>query len=270
MASDYSKMKNDELQALLKQRSLPHTGKKADMVARLQEADAKTSSSEAPAPASKEDEIDWDDGADATTEPAAAAVAAGGQGRVENPAAVPNQVTAEDPAKTDDLSASAPAPTNTDTNGAAVVGDEKVEQKPSVDFSSGLKQTTEIEELERRLARGKKFNTLSKEEEEEILRKIDRAKKFGTDNASKGLNEALPERPLHKRRREGGDDGGRGGKRGGRRFGRAGGAGPDSGRRGPREDRQQGVRSGQGGWMQDKDREAAEKRKSRFADSAAS
>ena len=36
---DYAKMKNAELEALLKQRSLPHTGKKAEMVARLQEAD---------------------------------------------------------------------------------------------------------------------------------------------------------------------------------------------------------------------------------------
>lgn len=36
---DYSKLKNAELQSMLKERSLPHTGKKADMVARLQDDD---------------------------------------------------------------------------------------------------------------------------------------------------------------------------------------------------------------------------------------
>ena len=55
-------------------------------------------------PAAGEDEIDWDeDDNKATTAPAAAAVAAGDQGQVANPQAVPNQKVDTDPAKTTDL-----------------------------------------------------------------------------------------------------------------------------------------------------------------------
>ncbi|KAK5154078.1 hypothetical protein LTR04_006061, partial [Oleoguttula sp. CCFEE 6159] len=88
--SDYTKLKNAELETLLKERSLPHTGKKADLVARLQESDSKKVSAETPTTAAAssttlapaEDEIDWDDDdtTKATTAPAAAAVAAGGLG----------------------------------------------------------------------------------------------------------------------------------------------------------------------------------------------
>src|SRR5262249_41752067 len=56
MMSDYSKMKNADLEALLKERGLPHSGKKADLVARLQEDDKKKASAAVP----EEDEIDWD------------------------------------------------------------------------------------------------------------------------------------------------------------------------------------------------------------------
>lgn len=38
--ADYAKKTVAELQEVLKSRSLPHTGKKADLVARLQEYDA--------------------------------------------------------------------------------------------------------------------------------------------------------------------------------------------------------------------------------------
>jgi SAP domain-containing ribonucleoprotein len=67
--SEYAKKKNDELAALCKERGLPHTGKKADLVKRLEEHDA-TNTSTAPTPATApapapvaavEDEIDWDD-----------------------------------------------------------------------------------------------------------------------------------------------------------------------------------------------------------------
>ena len=94
MPTDYAKLKNAELEALLKERSLPHTGKKAEMVSRLQQDDKKKAG-EKPAQASQaatsaaaaasgagtgatagagtgtggtEDEIDWDDEA---VEPAA-------------------------------------------------------------------------------------------------------------------------------------------------------------------------------------------------------
>ncbi|KAK4944053.1 hypothetical protein LTR66_014541 [Elasticomyces elasticus] len=113
--TDYSKKTNAELVEILKARSLPHTGKKADMVSRLQENDgnkpADTTATDAAAPAAKtdtEDVIDWDDEpsetpAQASTETGAAAIAAGGQGAVPNPVAVPNQKLDEDPATTDDL-----------------------------------------------------------------------------------------------------------------------------------------------------------------------
>ena len=64
MAQDYGKLKNAELEGLLKQRGLTHTGKKADLVARLVEDDSKVPSA---ATNDAEDEIDWGD-----DEPAAA------------------------------------------------------------------------------------------------------------------------------------------------------------------------------------------------------
>ncbi|KAI4102992.1 MAG: hypothetical protein L6R37_004074 [Teloschistes peruensis] len=125
MTTDYSKKKNAELEELLKARSLPHTGKKAELIARLQQSDKGNASSK---PASTkeippEDEIDWDDDAvipeetpattkksdasipakTATTPAAATAIAAGGQGQAPNPAAVPNQIPTDEPFKTDDL-----------------------------------------------------------------------------------------------------------------------------------------------------------------------
>ncbi|KAG9636174.1 hypothetical protein KCU64_g14699, partial [Aureobasidium melanogenum] len=103
--TEYTKMKNAELEALLKERNLPHTGKKADLVKRLQEHDAQTADGSA-APAKNEDEIDWDDepaASKATTDAAASAIAAGGQGQPPNPQAVPNQQADIDPSQTDDL-----------------------------------------------------------------------------------------------------------------------------------------------------------------------
>ena len=57
MATDYAKKKNDELAALCKERNLPHTGKKADLVKRLEEYDAKNAA--APAATTNDDEIDF-------------------------------------------------------------------------------------------------------------------------------------------------------------------------------------------------------------------
>ncbi|KAL1614899.1 hypothetical protein SLS56_011987 [Neofusicoccum ribis] len=288
--TDYAKMKNAELEALLKQRSLPHTGKKADMVARLQEAD-KADAEKAPADKSAasttvppEDEIDWDDdttdtkpaaaaaAAEATTEAGAAAIKAGGQGAVANPQAVPNQVADVDPSKTDDLSVKAP-----EGDGAADAADaekpaeaEPVEKK---DFTSGLKETTLDEELEKRRARAKKFGL---PEDDEAAKLLERAKKFGTDAAPtgpRGLNEALPER-RPKRGREAGDEGSRGnfkrrggGGRGGRVQGRRGGGGGGE-RRG--NDSAKGNAGGSGSSWSAEDKAKAEARKARFAASAPS
>lgn len=278
--TDYAKMKNAELEALLKQRSLPHTGKKAEMVARLQEAD-KADAANAPAEkpadstaAPPEDEIDWDDdptdakpaAAAATTEAAATAIKAGGKGAVENLQGVPNQVGDIDPSKTDDLSVKAPVGDGTADAEAAEAA--PVEKK---DFASGLKETTLDEELEKRRARAKKFGL---PEEDEAAKLLERAKKFGTDTpaaAPRGLNEALPER-RPKRGRETGDEGRRGDSkrrgRGGRFQGRRGGGGGGGERRG--NDAAKSNAGGSGTWMSAEDKARAEARKARFAGAPAS
>lgn len=201
MAVDYAKKKNDELIQLLKDRSLPHTGKKADFVKRLEEYDAShpSASTEPSKPAAAlEDEIDWDDepAADiaktATTEPAAEALAAGGVGEVKNPVAVPNQTLVEDPAKDDDLTVAAPEGTET---AALANGEEKVEVKeveaepvkektPGKDFTSGIAERSLDEEIEKRKARARKFGL---PEDSDEIKTLERAKKFGIQEGSKVL-----------------------------------------------------------------------------------
>lgn len=218
---DYTKMKNADLEALLKERSLSHTGKKADLIKRLQDNDAQKDTT---APASKdvvEDEIDWDDdvndGTKATTEPAAAAIAAGGQGQVANPQAVPNQEPAIDPAETKDLTVLAPndesteqpAPTTettTETTSEALPTADAApvaeKEKTPVDFSAGIAATTLEQEIEKRKARAKKFGI--DESNDETLKALERQKKFGGTEAAEveltgRLNEALPEKRERKR-----------------------------------------------------------------------
>lgn len=262
--TEYGKLKNAELEALLKARNLPHTGKKADMVARLEEDDKKTQTApgaDASAPAAAaEDEIDWDDEADAT-----------------KPTADPSKDSASNP--TDEL-ASAPTegavgeigngavassdavPQEADSNGAAAEA-KPAEVKPPVDFAQGLASTTLEQELEKRRARAKKFGTeFDEEKEKEQLKLLDRAKKFGHEAATpKGLNEALPERRERKRGREQGNDGREDAKRGKKRF--------DNKKRGDRKPdgrRNQGQTNGSHpNWMNEKDRAAAEARKAKFA-----
>ncbi|KAF1834460.1 hypothetical protein BDW02DRAFT_330544 [Decorospora gaudefroyi] len=286
--SDYSKMKNDELSALLKERKLPHTGKKAEMVERLQKDDEKS----APKPAagastSAEDEIDWDDegdDADATAPvPAQDEIVisneeiienAGGEGQPPNPQAVPNQVADIDPAQTDDLTVQPPA------QGAQEGStDAKPEEKkePTPDYSIGLAATKLDEEIEKRKKRALKFGT--KIEDDEGLKLLERAKKFGEVGPPKGLDEALPER-RQKRGREGGDDAASNKRRDGGRAGNRGGRGGrdrrDNRTRDGRDNRRGENRTGGGGgssggnsWMSEKDRAAADARRAKFAKPAA-
>lgn len=277
--SDYGKMKNAELEALLKERSLPHTGKKAEMVARLQENDKATQSAQAPA--TNEDEIDWDDDAAPaeTAPPAPAAVESAGEGN--NPAAVPNQVPAIDPSTTEDLTVAPPAEMTAEAAVPTEGGEAKAteapavveEKKEEVDYSMGL-ETTDLEaEIAKRKARAAKFGIKEGQEDPdalEAIKKLERAKKFNdTDGAIDKLDGALPDRPEKRRRGEGDDRGGdfkrRGGRGGNRNFG-----GRRGGDRGPRRDgggdRRRDDRSGGGGgsWMSESDRRAAEARKSRW------
>ncbi|OJJ76262.1 hypothetical protein ASPBRDRAFT_402089 [Aspergillus brasiliensis CBS 101740] len=279
MATDYSKKTNAELIEILKSRNLPHTGKKAEMVARLQENDNSAAKTE-DKPAT-DDVIDWEDdevpageaAAKASTATGAAAIAAGGQGEVENPVKVPNQKLDEeaDPATAKDLKV------------------EEEEKKPAVTYSAGLPITEMEEELKKRKARAEKFGVTeeSKAAIEAAEKQLERAKRFGTAAPAPGevgvkkLDEALPEKEEKSRKRGRGDDqsGGRGGKKrdvGGRnRFrGRGGHGGNRNQGQGGRPQRQQnggGAPAATGpkttNWS-DKDVQALEARKKRFGAAA--
>lgn len=284
---EYAKMKNAELEALLKERGLPSGGKKADMVDRLTKDDEKKSASGAtkPAAVNAEDEIDWDDdGDEAPVAPATTAAPvtkdatvekAGGDGQPPNPQAVPNQIADIDPAQTDDLTVQPPA------DGAEAAKEEE-KKEPAPDYSRGLAATNLDEEIEKRRKRAEKFGI--KIDDDEGLKKLERAKKFGESGPPRGLDEALPERS-RKRGREGNDEpgdnkrrgngrsGGRGGGRGGRdrRDNRDNRENRENRGRGDREPRrEQGRSNGGNSWMSEKDRAAAEARKAKWANSAAS
>lgn len=286
MATDYNKKTIPELVEILKSRNLSHTGRKAELVARLQKDDeekAKTSSTANTKIDAVDDVIDWDDDAPAaeetvkpSTEAGAAAIAAGGKGDVPNPTAVPNQEPAIDPAATDDLKVESKggAPKGAPEAETATTGKEeqkeKAAEKPATDFSIGLPTTELEEELKKRKARAEKFGTLedSKKALEEAEKAVQRAKRFGTETASaavgvKGLDQALPDGRPRKRGR-GDDQGGRGGKR--RNFGRNRNGRPNNNNR---------SRNGGGGgnakpvWNE-KDAAAIEARKKRFGTATSS
>ncbi|KAL9018367.1 MAG: hypothetical protein Q9185_004336 [Variospora sp. 1 TL-2023] len=260
MSTDYSKKTVADLQEILKSRSLHHTGKKADLIARLQQADKDAASTAKPTTSNipAEDEIDWDDDAgvagvatpnvastdvpaiSATTPAAAAAIAAGGQGQVANPTAVPNQIPTNEPFKTDDITVKAPGDVADQVSTAAETkaADETTKAteqpaKPPTDYTANIPQTSLDDEIEKRKKRAARFGIVTdgaekdsaKAMSEDAIKALERAKKFGTADASKpavkGLDEALPERK--KRGRGAEEDGGRGNKRsrGGRRAGNA-------------------------------------------------
>lgn len=251
-------MKNADLEALLKGRGLPHTGKKAEMVDRLQKDDEKSSSKPN---AGAEDEIDWDDEVEETT----AALVAPTEGPVTS-----NEETVVN-AGADDLSVQ-PATDGGVTSTSADAQTEKPKE-PVPSYSKGLAATDLDEEIEKRKKRALKFGI--KLEDDEGLKKLERAKKFGAVGPPQGLDEALPERN-RKRGHEAGDEAGGskrrdGGGRGGARGGRGGRDYRDhrdrNGRNG-RDNRRGDNRSSNGqdlSWMSEKDRAAAEARKAKFA-----
>lgn len=291
--SQYAKLKNDELQAMLRERGLPTTGKKADMVDRLSKDDEKkvAETTAAPSNAHPEDEIDWEEGDDAakqeqragqTTASKESAVTsqsetiakAGGTGQPPNPQAVPNQKADIDPSATDDLSVKPPGE-GTD-GGIEAKAEEPKEPAPS--YAAGIAATDLDAEIEKRKKRAEKFGL--KVEDDETLKKLERAKKFGESGALKGLDEALPERKERKRGREDNEDGGRNKRRGGGRVG--GNRNPREGRGGNRDgDRRRDNREGRdnrrddrrndngSGWMSAADRERADARKAKWGKPAA-
>ncbi|KAI9849669.1 MAG: hypothetical protein M1837_002794 [Sclerophora amabilis] len=321
--TDYNNLKVPDLKKILQERSLPVSGNKAELIARLQEHDT---SSKNPAPSGSataiappvEDEIDWEEdeatnpvvpsvpAGKPTSDASAAALAAGGQGQVTNPAAVPNQKVDVDPAVTNDLTATKPAAngTSNDAKVAAPAADptttgedaEKTTSTPApppVDFAAGVAATSIEDEIKKRQARAKRFNV--GENENDSVKALERASRFGTGTgneqaagseqtlgAVKGLDQALPERRLRKRGREDGNDGRgkrrdigsdrgvRGGR--GRRPGRGGGGGGGGERRDRRStsgSRPQGGGGG-GGILNDPVEKAkAEARAKKFATATA-
>lgn len=300
MATDYSKKTNAELVEILKTRSLPHTGKKAEMVSRLQEDD-ETKPSDAPAAApaaaktdAAEDVIDWDDEPAETiiepsTEAGAAAIAAGGQGAVSNPVAVPNQQLDENPATTEDLKVEATGAVAEPTTQPEAA----TEQKPAVDYTRGLPQTDLEAELAKRKARAQKFGIVEDDDTalKEATKQLERAKRFGTGAEAETtpaegvsrLDQALPDERSRKRRNEGrndnrNDQSGRGGKRrdtgAGRNRNRQRGDGNRNRDRGDGNKTNAGVKKPNAGgntaqksWSE-KDNAAMEARKKRFAAAA--
>ncbi|OOQ90110.1 putative SAP domain protein [Penicillium brasilianum] len=295
MATDYSKKTNAELVEILKSRSLPHTGKKADLVARIQQDDETKSAEAAPAPAAApaatettkpdaaaDDVIDWDDDVPAetaqpSTEASATAIAAGGKGPVANPVAVPNQELAIDPATTNDLNVESTGGADTAAAPEAETAPE-VEKKPAVDYTRGLAATDLEAELAKRKKRAEKFGIVEDDETalKEAQKQLDRAKRFGTGAAAepgsgvsvKGLDEALPNERARKRGRN--EQGGRGGKRRdvGRNRNRRGDGNQNRNAGGQNENGGKSAESGQNTQQRswgDKDRLAMEARKKRFA-----
>ena len=272
MATDYAKKKNAELEDLLKARSLPHTGKKADLIARLQQSDTEQAAkSNSAANAGAEDEIDWEDDAAAAEPTGAAAIAAGGLGQPANPTVVPNQVVDTDPSKTNDLTVNPPASSSTtdEAKAAALVKDPKAtedDKKKSLP-STGIKATSLDDELAKRQKRAARFGI--QESNQDALKALERAKRFGTGElgdkaAVKGLDEALPERAARGQKR------GREGDSAGRRDGREKRSRVRGGGRSRRERSgtpKDGVKKA-GSALNEKDRLAAEARKKRFAATA--
>lgn len=292
MATDYSKKTNADLVEILKSRSLPHTGKKADLVARLQEDDSKNAgTAAAPAPAAKadvaDDVIDWEDdepteGAataapKASTEAGAATIEAGGKGQASNPAAVPNQKLDENPAATSDLKVEATGREAGQEGSEAAPadgadGDDQTAEKSDANYAKGLPITELEEELRKRKARAEKFG-ITEDSQASIAdaeKQLDRAKRFGSgvapDVGVKKLDEALPQEKSRKRgQHDNSDAGGRGGKR--RHFGGRDRSRPQGGNRNRRDggNNSSGRSNGQQTVVTEQERSAMEARAKRFA-----
>ncbi|KEZ46666.1 hypothetical protein SAPIO_CDS0501 [Scedosporium apiospermum] len=200
---EYTSMKVPELRKLLQERSLPVTGNKADLVARLQENDKKT----APEAQSAEDEIDYSDDDVAITTKKNEATTEAEKPDVAETEAAPAEVAKEGEAA-DAVTDSPATVTGAAANGEAsadapaAAEDEAAAEK----FALNLPPTSAEDEAKKREERAKRFGLV---EDDDERKKADRAKRFGIDSSSlaTSLDSALPDRPL-KRGRAREDDGG--------------------------------------------------------------
>ncbi|EXJ95480.1 hypothetical protein A1O1_00602 [Capronia coronata CBS 617.96] len=257
---DYAKKTVAELQEILKSRSLSHTGKKAELIARLTEADSV---------AEANDEV--------KAPPAESTIAPPEQ---QPEPAAPQE--SETPAVTE----AAPEPPQAD---AALPPSGNTETAPtnSASYALHLPQSDIDAEMAKRKARAERFGTANGGEtgaagtenaDDEAQKALERAKRFGTGQTAVGkLDEALPTEPDRRsRKRNRTDDsgalddpalirsfGGRGSGRG--RGGRLQGRGGRDNSRRRMGDKPVGVPKQAGIFTSEADRLAAEARKKRFA-----
>ncbi|EXJ64175.1 hypothetical protein A1O7_00511 [Cladophialophora yegresii CBS 114405] len=264
---DYSKKTVAELTEILKSRSLPHSGKKADLVARLNEADKVAQENEAEkAPPAESTSAPPVQEPEPATEPALKPAPDESAPVEAAPAATAREI-AEEPA--DSPSA------NTDTALAN-----------SASYSLNLPHSEMDAEMAKRKARAERFGTGASgangetgdsATDADAQKALERAKRFGTAQTAMGkLDEALPEERERGSRKRGRteetsamDDpalrksfGGRGGRgRGGRLRGRG---GRENSRRRTGE-KPTGVGKQSGAFSSEADRMAAEARRKKFA-----
>ncbi|KAK5052499.1 hypothetical protein LTR84_002363 [Exophiala bonariae] len=258
---DYAKKTVADLQEILKSRSLPHSGKKAELIARLNEADATVEQ----------------------TEVAASENVAAPQ---EQPTSAPEPVAEAPVQAVEDSTEPAPATTQADA-AASPSANTDTALATSAAYALHL-PTSEVDaEMAKRKARAERFGTANaaangteatgaEEADKETEKNLERAKRFGTGQTAMGkLDEALPtERERGSRKRGRTDEastlddaglrrgfGGHGRGRGGRFRGRG---GRDNSRR-RQGDRPVGVTKPTGAFSSDGDRLAAEARKKKFA-----
>ena len=283
--ADYSKMKNVELEALLKERNLTAGGKKAEMVARLQEADAAKPTSSEPAPTAQPVSPSKASPSP-TSKPVDKSEAQNDQHPTNGTEAQATKTTTADAGAIEDKEGiddeAARRKKRANKFGTKDSGDKKDAENPeeSSAFGANLAATSLDEEIAKRKKRAEKFGTT--EQESDAIRILERQKRFGVGAEATGeaeadtesgagvnkLDEALSEKKARGRKR-GLDEAGadafedehlikrRGGFRGrGRGRGRFRGRGGAQG--GGRD------ASGPPKWMGEGDRTAREKRSAKF------